>query len=153
MAKVRVWNDNVHPHTEMFKGDLITIPAKECIEMDWEEAIEFRGQFTGIKLLGDDTPDPRGYKMIRVEAPKEPIFKEPPLVNHANGATALTREELEKSLAMFAHMRAAPDPQAETTSKPSYDDLVNRLAALEKMVGDRKKPGPKPKMFEKKAAG
>ncbi len=130
MPKVKVWNDNKHPHTEVFKGDKIYIGPGEAIEMEWEEAIEFKGQFTGMKIRADGTHDPAGFKMIRVERPAEPIFKDPPLVNHANGQVALTRDELEESLARFAHMRAPVDRDAEPKS-PGVADLLARIAALE----------------------
>ncbi len=148
MAKVKVWNDNVHPHREKYQDEWIEIPSGGFIEMDWEDGIQFRGQFTGIKLLGDDTPDPRGFKMIRVEAPKEPIFKEMPLVCHANGQQAVTQADLAGLLEKFAHMRA-PTQEVETKvpeGGPSYNELLERLAALEEQVGNRKKPGPKPKL-------
>ncbi len=132
MAKVKVWNDNKYPHTEMFKGDRIHIPAGEFIEMDWEEAMEFRGQFTGIKLLGDDSPDPAGFKMIRVEQPKEPIFKEGPLVCHANGEQAVTKEDLAMLLNKFGHMRAPSDPSLEP--KSSDDVYEARIKALEAKI-------------------
>tara|TARA_R110000868_G_scaffold9394_2_gene46908 strand:- start:63 stop:509 length:447 start_codon:yes stop_codon:yes gene_type:complete len=141
MPKVKVWNDNVHPHTETFKGDVIHIPAKTCIEMEWEEAIEFKGQFTGMKRRGDDSPDPTGFKMIRVEKPSEPIFKEPPLVNHANGQVVLTKAELMESLAQYAHLRAPSDPLAEAgITSPSNADLIERIAALEEALAASGKP-------------
>ncbi len=66
--KVKVWNDN--PHTdwaEKFKGDDVNIPSGKCIEMEFYEAHEFRGQYTPIRIRGDGTQDPKSFKMIRVE--------------------------------------------------------------------------------------
>lgn len=155
MAKVKVWNDNVYPHTEMFKGDTVHIPPKECIEMDWEEAIEFKGQFTGVKRLGNDQPDPAGYKMIRVEHPSEPIFKDPPLVNHASGQKFVTKKELMESLAEYDHLRVAHDPDAETPVTPTAKDDIttNAIAALKDQVEElRALLSSKPKHgFRKKA--
>lgn len=148
MAKVKVWNDNVHPHREKYQDEWIDIPAGGYIELDWEDAIQFKGQFTGIKLLGDDTPDPRGFKMIRVEKPSEPVFKENPLVCHANGERAVTQEDLARLLDKFSHMRAPANPDVETAPAggPTYQELMERVLALEEKFGDRKKPGPKPKL-------
>lgn len=140
MPKVKVWNDNVHPHTEMFKGDQIHIPPKSFIEMEWEEAIEFKGQFTGIKRRGDDSPDPTGFKMIRVEAPSEPIFKDLPLVNHANGAQFISKQELMESLAQFQHLRAPGEPGVESNGG-SNAELMERIAALEAALNAKGKPG------------
>lgn len=66
--KCRVWNDN--PHTdwkELFKGEWVNIPKGKCIEMEFYEAHEFKGQYSPIKLRSDETQDPASFKMIRVE--------------------------------------------------------------------------------------
>lgn len=65
--KVRVWNDNTHPHTEMFKGDKIHIPAGKYVEMEFYEAHEFRGQYTPILRDFDGNPVESSYKKIRIE--------------------------------------------------------------------------------------
>lgn len=67
MAKVRVWNDNVHPYKELFKGDQISIGPKKFIEMDEEEANQFRGTFAPMVFDADGNDMPEGYKMIRIE--------------------------------------------------------------------------------------
>lgn len=163
MPMVKVWNDNIYPHTETFKGEVITIPPGEHIVMEWEEAIEFKGQFTGMKLLGNDTPDPRGFKKIRVDRPSEPIFKEAPLVNPATGEKFLTKAELEESLKQFAHLRVTDaDAEAQAKSGSSVDAatvkaLMERIAALESQVKvesaePKRKPG-RPKLFKKEAQG
>lgn len=66
--RCKVWNDN--PHTdwkETFKGDIVTIPSKKFIEMEFYDAHEFKGQYSPIKLKPDETQDPASFKMIRVE--------------------------------------------------------------------------------------
>lgn len=67
MPKVKVWNKNVHPYTEEFQGEKISIPANEFIMMEQEKAELFRGTFNGVLKNGDGGPDPRGFKMIRIE--------------------------------------------------------------------------------------
>jgi hypothetical protein len=67
MGLVRVWNDNVHPYEEVFKGDKIFIPSKQFIEMDENEAIQFKGTFKSPVLNVDGVHMPEGFKMIRVE--------------------------------------------------------------------------------------
>lgn len=155
MPKVKVWNDNVHPHKEMFKDNLVEIPAKSCIEMEWEEAIEFKGQFTPIRIRGDGTHDPAGFKMIRVEAPTTPIFKENDLVNHATGKVAATKEELQAMLEKFSHLRVVDeDAEAQASTKDAtIADLQRQVAELAALVkqnlegapAGKRKPGPKPK--------
>lgn len=75
MSKVRVFNDNVHDFKATFKGDPIFIKAKSYLlektgeprEMDIYEANEFRGDYHPITIGGDDQPDPRSFKMIKIE--------------------------------------------------------------------------------------
>lgn len=158
MARVKVWNLNVHEHKEEFKGVMLEIPAKGFIEMDWEDAVQFRGQYTPMLIKADGTHDPRGFKMIKVDPPSEPIFKEAPLVNHATGQTASNAQELAKMLAEVAHLRAV-DPAAEAEFKGKageLEDLKAQVAALTALVREqtapKKKPGPKPG-FRKEAVG
>jgi hypothetical protein len=67
MALVRVWNDNVHPYEEVFKGDQIYIKPKNFIEMDENEAVQFKGTFKAPVLNVDGVHMPEGFKMIRIE--------------------------------------------------------------------------------------
>jgi hypothetical protein len=67
MAQVRVWNDNVHPYEEIFKGDKLLIGSKDFIEMDENEAVQFKGTFKPPVLNVDGVHLPEGFKMIRVE--------------------------------------------------------------------------------------
>lgn len=66
----RVYNKHSHglTHTEMFKGDMITIPAGEYILMDYDDAVQFKSQHFPIKkdAMGQQTPE--SYKMIQIEA-------------------------------------------------------------------------------------
>lgn len=67
--QVKVWNDNHYDFSQKFKGHKITVPAKKFVEMEYEEAIEFKGAFSSMPP--PDDPDPaRYYKMIRIEMPE-----------------------------------------------------------------------------------
>lgn len=66
MAKAKVYNDNVYPYKEKFKGDEIMIPAKGFIEMEEFDAYEFKGSFNSPVLGVDGDHKPEGFKMIRV---------------------------------------------------------------------------------------
>ena len=109
MALARVWNDNSYPHTEEFKGKVITIAPKESVTMDYEEAIEFKSQYTPIVTDGEKVPKQENKKMIRVEilgdAHKAPL----PLVCHATGKAAATESELRAMNAQHADMLADPE--------------------------------------------
>lgn len=148
MAKVKVWNDNVHPHKEKFKDEWLEIAPGESIEMDFEDALEFKGQFTPMIIRADGTHDPKGYKKIRVERPATPIFKDDSLICHADGQRAATKDDLRAMLSQYGHLQVK-DPELE--QGPNTAELLRRLAALEAQVAEKKKPGPKPKLFKKEA--
>ena len=67
MGLTKVWNDNVHPHTERYKGKMITIAPKSFVEMEYDDAVIFRGQYTPIRVDGAGAPLPTSFKMIRLE--------------------------------------------------------------------------------------
>lgn len=64
---VKVWNDNKYPFKQQFKDALIEIPAGKSIEMQWDEAVEFRGLFYPPETDGSGVQKPESYKMIRIE--------------------------------------------------------------------------------------
>lgn len=166
MAKVKVWNRNKYPHKELYKGDQVVIPAGGFIEMDWEEAVQFKGQFTGMAPLkseddgagGMGEPDPRFFKMIEVESPAEDPVKDDGLVNHATGKRADDAQALLGQLLQFA--RENPDRVVKDSDldgqKPADDGRVaaleRELAELKALILNKPKPGPKPGFKAKKEA-
>ena len=69
---VRVYNDNVHPYSEKYKGRQITIPSKGYIEMDLNEAHHFLGTNPGIANRdASGLQSPETYKKLRIERPQE----------------------------------------------------------------------------------
>ena len=64
---VRVWNKHNLDHTEKFKGQVIHIPAGKCIEMDYFEAIAFKGQMVPYIRMKNGLQDPKSYKMIDLD--------------------------------------------------------------------------------------
>jgi hypothetical protein len=64
---VRVWNRNQYDHEEKFKGSLVKIPANKCIEMDYDEAILFKGQFYNPAFGKDMVQKPESYKWIEID--------------------------------------------------------------------------------------
>lgn len=171
MPLVKVWNDNVHPHSERFRGDLVVIPAKSFVEMEWEDAIQFKGQFTPMEMprkegaRAEDEedsvggPDPRCFKMIRVEYVRpELVFKqESAFINPVTGQKHASKAEYQAALKEIAEERpelvASRDPDAEKREiarDAESAELRERLAKLEAIIegqaqGPRGKPGPKPK--------
>lgn len=66
---VKVWNDNVHPFEQEFKGEKIKIAARGFVEMDYEDAVQFRGCYYPPRFDGARNQTPESYKMIRVDSP------------------------------------------------------------------------------------
>jgi hypothetical protein len=85
--KVRVWNDNVVEHREMYKGSEIRIPAGGYVEMDREEAVQFKSQFR--------TPVRDKAKIQTVESKK--ILRLEMVINGAEKA-ATPKAEKEKHI-------------------------------------------------------
>lgn len=133
MATVKVWNDNKYPHAERFKGTMIEIPPGGHIEMEYEEAVEFKGQFTAPLNDNADQPDPRHFKMIRVEIPKVMSVKVDPLICHADGSRAADDADLAQRLEHYKH-RLVEDTSAEKAGREAQqrriDDLEGQVARL-----------------------
>jgi len=145
--QARVWNDNVHPHTERFKGKVITIPAKEFIPMDYDEAKEFEGQFTPIVTDGERNPKPESFKMIRVEklmhGALTAVAGPQSLVCHFTGRVAANLAELER-------MNAEHVDQLEAGSRDLVEDNAKLRAELDSLKAsfaarEDKKPVGRPK--------
>lgn len=148
MPMVKVWNDNAYPFSQEFKGNKITIPPKSFCEMDYEEAVEFRGLFSPVIKDTDGVPLPESYKMIRVERPAQvAVDPNAHLVNHATGQRATNPEELQKMLEMFGHLRINdPDLNKQAKSedvtalKTQNAELEARLAAMEAQLAKLAQP-------------
>ncbi len=149
MPKVKVWNDNTHDHTEKFKDKILTVPAKGYIEMEYLDAVDFKGQYTPIKLLGTGAQDPAGFKMIRVEPPKEDLFTEDKNVFHGTGKQFSEPGELIAFAKAYAAQNpdlvAPKNPEVEdgrvSMSKQEFETLVARVNALESEKSGKRPPG------------
>lgn len=82
MGLVRVYNDNVHPYTEVFKDEKIFIKPKGFIEMDEFDAIQFRGTYKSPVLNVDGVHMPEGFKMIRIEKFSGEVAAAPKVDDH-----------------------------------------------------------------------
>lgn len=67
--KVRVYNDGEFAIVEDFKGDIIRIPPKRFILMDFYEAHEFKGQYKPIQVDGAGVHQEQSFKKVRVVMP------------------------------------------------------------------------------------
>lgn len=102
MKQVRVWNDNKYEHREKFKGGMVIIPAGKYIEMNRDDAVLFKGQFTGMP---ENPRDARGFKMIRLEFNPSKIKDVVEEVEQANTCQACGFVA-KTSAGLSAHIRA-----------------------------------------------
>jgi hypothetical protein len=118
MPQVKVWNDNIHPYQETFKEIKILIPPKGYVQMEEDEAIMFRGSLGDSAIFdADGNPDPRGYKMIRLEYNSKSDTNAAPKVNPPTCQACAFEAASEKDLsdhvqATHAH-QIAVDAEAE----------------------------------------
>lgn len=65
-SQVKVLNENIYDFKQEFKESMIYIPAGQSITMDRDDAIQFVGMFFPPKKDGNDQPDPRFFKKLRI---------------------------------------------------------------------------------------
>jgi len=103
MGMVKVVNANQYEHRENFKGDMITIPAGGFVEMDREDAVLFKSQFTVPKFGKDKLQTPESYKMLRLI----PIESDVPEPKKENEFTCMACGfEAKSNAGLSAHIRA-----------------------------------------------
>ena len=76
MAKVHVVNDNTLDHREKFRDEMIFIPAKSSIEMEYDDAHLFLGQYFPIKRDSGGQQTPDSFKMLRIVQGEKPFIKQ-----------------------------------------------------------------------------
>lgn len=137
---VKVHNKNVHDYSEPFRDRIIKIPAQSYIEMDEDEADYFVQQFTFPKKDAQGVPDPKHFKMLKIERPAPKVVKDE-LVCHANGARAGSPEELKAMVEGFKSLLvAAPEDDGELKKqnqqlKKENKELKSRLDLIEEKLG------------------
>ncbi len=140
MALVKVWNDNIYLYEEKFRGRLIEIDPNSYIEMDEDEAENFKAAFTFPHRDEQGRPDPRFFKKIRIEKPKVEESADDNLICHANGQKVSSVDELTKVLSNFSHMLAKDDEaeaEAKKHLKKENKELKERLSTIEKLLEEQ----------------
>ena len=66
--KVKVYNNNKYPFEQEFKGVKIRIEAKKYIEMEYDEAVDFKSSYSPVLVDGDGQPLPISFKMLSLDA-------------------------------------------------------------------------------------
>lgn len=117
MSMVKVWNDNVHPFTQVFKGEKVHIPAKSFIEMQWDEAIEFKSYPSPMEFDGMTNQKPESYKMIRVEGRPDAEATVVAFKCHLDGTLHPSKAALEEHLAKIDSSKFAEEDGAKAAKK------------------------------------
>lgn len=124
--KARVYNKHSKgfEHNEMFKGKQLSIPAGGYIVMDYEDAVDFRGQYFPMKLMPTGEPDPAGWKMIEIVPMQEGEEDAPKrFVCNMDGKEFRSQAELD----------------AYTSS--NFSDQVFKDPGLDEQIEAKRKPG------------
>lgn len=116
MSQVYVWNDNSYPYSEKFKGKMVTIPAKECVMMEDDDAVLFLGTLGTFKMGGNGLQDPSTYKRLRIEKTQSANVKSAPTyrcngcgIEYPNAKALENHAKIEHADALLAE----PAPQEE----------------------------------------
>jgi hypothetical protein len=127
--RAKVWNDNIYPYSEKFKGDLIKIEPNSFIEMDYDEAIMFKGTFSSIVRDADGHPKQESWKKIRVEPignPVDAVIKTDPNKCLACGKVLGSQAELAKHIF---------DEHPAMLDQESKDDAIANLNKMKASQG------------------
>ena len=96
-------------HKEKFRDELLEIKADEYILMDYEDAVQFKGQYFPMVLNAQGVQDPISYKMIKIEAEfpdhEDETKSEKVYVCHVDGKEFPNKDLLEKYIKEnFSHL-------------------------------------------------
>lgn len=125
MHKVKVWNDNNHPFEQRFKGEIIKIEANSFVEMNWDDAVQFKSYPSPMKFNGMGMQDPTSFKMIRIDG--KAVTPEERVVAYRcqkDGSLHHSKEALEAHIAsldesVFADAEGAAIAKRKPTKKPA----------------------------------
>lgn len=125
MSQWRVYNDHTMDHKEKFKGDEIIIKAGKYILMDYEDAVQFKGQYFPMRMNADNRQDPESYKMIRIIQHDASAVDEKTVefICNVDGKKFTTKKELDAYEAQFSHL---------VVEDPTLDEEMEKLIAKPK---------------------
>lgn len=142
MATARVFNDNVHPYRETFKGTLIEIPVGGSVDMDFEEALQFEGTARSMIKNAGGQQCPTSFKKLRVVPLSAVPLAPAPLICHATGKVAADAAELARWNAENEHLLHDDAKDTVEALKAKDAEIASLRAQLEATaVPTRGKPG------------
>jgi hypothetical protein len=139
-CRARVWNRGTKIHREMFKGEKIEIPGGEFVEMDYYDAVAFKGQF--VPVVVNDLGQHITEKRIEIEKIPESIRERTTgYVNPINGRVFASeqeaKDEMHKTKEGFIQVKEA-ESEAFTGIQSTLvkvtgvlENLSSRLDSLE----------------------
>jgi hypothetical protein len=110
VAKVKVWNDNFLPFEQRFKGEKIRIEANSFIEMEHDDAVQFKSYPHAMKFDGMNQQDPSSFKKIRIDG--RPVATDDKVVAYRcqrDGTLHPSKEALEAHIASLGDDAFADD--------------------------------------------
>lgn len=120
----RVWNNSDKEYVERFKNDIIKIPAHGYIEMDFHDAVLFKGQYI---------PPNEGKNQKRITVEKimraDPNWRPSGFISHIDGKVFATQEELD------AHLKANNDKYIPVKN-PKLDEQLNAQGSILEKLAD-----------------
>lgn len=129
MAMWRVWNK--HPegltHKEKFREQVVEIKAGAYVLMDYEDAVQFRGQYFPMVKNAMGAPDPKGFKCI---------FLEP------HGDAAAETGKAQEFVCMRDGAKFPTQAMLDRHIETNYKDEVVKDEALEEEIQRETKRGP-----------
>jgi len=94
----KVWNKNVHPFSQDYKGEKIFIPAGGYIDMDYHDAIQFKSTYYPPEYDASKNQLETSYKMIVVEPYNQGQAPDPESIqafrSHLDGSLHMSKEAL-----------------------------------------------------------
>ena len=116
--KVQVWNDKDMDHSEKWQGKLLNIPAKGFIEMEADEAHDFKCQFYPPYVDANGVQLKSSFKRIRIVGDIKKVESNLDLKCNACNYQAPTKESLEDHvIAKHADQATDKDFQDEIKKK------------------------------------
>lgn len=127
MAQWRVYN--MHPdgltHTEKFKDDLLVIKAGEFILMDYEDAVQFKGNYFPVKLDAMGKPTRETFKVIKI------------VPDNSKESADIEKSLPKKFICNMDGKQFASQTELDVYTKENYGHLIFKDEALEEQIEKR----------------
>ena len=140
-CRARVWNKGSKVYTTKFKGDIVTIAPGAFVEMDWYDAVDFRGQYIPV-IKNDSGQYLTEQKLVLEKVPGSETTTSGGYMNPLTGKSFATIDELQADMNMHKHkfLQVTDEKAASKT-----DALEKKIEALESALSEFLAKTAKPK--------